>query len=229
MPESTNTNYSVSRMIFLVSTVIGLVFCILIITLLVFLPLPSFLSYFGYENSVTLVNADNINDPYISYIIGDLVKSGTLISLKDVWSFQTGFYQTIITILVAINGLIAAISVIYIKSTSEEKAEEITKKYMSGDLFNHSLNQKVEAQAALQLRVVQSDYSATAETFEKSAQMVDGALERLAFLEAENQTLRQQLKVIAERVAKLDATEAEGKDYRLVKKGMRDGVRKKIG
>ncbi|GLR34182.1 hypothetical protein [Shewanella decolorationis] len=211
------------------STVIGLVFCILIITLLVFLPLPSFLSYFGYENSVTLVNADNINDPYISYIIGDLVKSGTLISLKDVWSFQTGFYQTIITILVAINGLIAAISVIYIKSTSEEKAEEITKKYMSGDLFNHSLNQKVEAQAALQLRVVQSDYSATAETFEKSAQMVDGALERLAFLEAENQTLRQQLKVIAERVAKLDATEAEGKDYRLVKKGMRDGVRKKIG
>ncbi|ESE40036.1 HD superfamily hydrolase [Shewanella decolorationis S12] len=178
---------------------------------------------------MTLVNADNINDPYISYIIGDLVKSGTLISLKDVWSFQTGFYQTIITILVAINGLIAAISVIYIKSTSEEKAEEITKKYMSGDLFNHSLNQKVEAQAALQLRVVQSDYSATAETFEKSAQMVDGALERLAFLEAENQTLRQQLKVIAERVAKLDATEAEGKDYRLVKKGMRDGVRKKIG
>lgn len=229
MPESTNTNYSFSRMIFLVSTVIGLVFCILIITLLVFLPLPSFLSYFGYENSVTLVNADNINDPYISYIIGDLVKSGTLISLKDVWSFQTGFYQTIITILVAINGLIAAISVIYIKSTSEEKAEEITKKYMSGDLFNHSLNQKVEAQAALQLRVVQGDYSATAETFEKSAQMVDGALERLAFLEAENQTLRQQLKVIAERVAKLDATEAEGKDYRLVKKGMRDGVRKKIG
>lgn len=229
MPESTNTNYSFSRMIFLVSTVIGLVFCILIITLLVFLPLPSFLSYFGYENSVTLVNADNINDPYISYIIGDLVKSGTLISLKDVWSFQTGFYQTIITILVAINGLIAAISVIYIKSTSEEKAEEITKKYMSGDLFNHSLNQKVEAQAALQLRVVQGDYSATAETFEKSAQMVDGALERLAFLEVENQTLRQQLKVIAERVAKLDATEAEGKDYRLVKKGMRDGVRKKIG
>ena len=211
------------------STVVGLVFCILILTLLVFLPLPSFLSYFGYENSVTLVNSDNINDPYISYIIGDLVKSGTLISLKDVWSFQTGFYQTIITILVAINGLIAAISVIYIKSTSEEKAEEITKKYMSGDLFNHSLDQKVEAQAALQLRVVQGDYSATAETFEKSAQMVDGALERLAFLEAENQTLRQQLKVIAERVAKLDATEAEGKDYRLVKKGMRDGVRKKIG
>lgn len=229
MPESTNTNYSFSRMIFLVSTVVGLVFCILILTLLVFLPLPSFLSYFGYENSVTLVNSDNINDPYISYIIGDLVKSGTLISLKDVWSFQTGFYQTIITILVAINGLIAAISVIYIKSTSEEKAEEITKKYMSGDLFNHSLDQKVEAQAALQLRVVQGDYSATAETFEKSAQMVDGALERLAFLEAENQTLRQQLKVIAERVAKLDATEAEGKDYRLVKKGMRDGVRKKIG
>lgn len=229
MSEPINTNYSFSRTIFFVSTVVSLIFCILIITLLVFLPLPSLLDYFGYANSVALVNADNINDPFTSYIIGELVKSGTLISIKDVWSFQTGFYQTIITILVAINGLIAAISVIYIKSTSEEKAEEITKKYMRGDLFEHSLNQKVQAEAALRLRVVQDDYSTTADTFEKSAQMVNGALERLAFLEAENQTLRQQLKVIAERVAKLDASEAEGKDYRLVKKGMRNGIRKKIG
>lgn len=167
---------------------------------------------------MALANADNINDPFTSHIIGELVKSGTLISLKDVWSFQTGFYQTIITILIAINGLIAAISVIYIKSTSEEKAEEITKKYIHGDAFNHVLNTKVETETELRLRVVQGDFSSTAETFERSLGTVNEALERLELLETENQTLRQQLKVISERVAELDTSETDGKDSQLVKK-----------
>ncbi|MEZ8314266.1 phosphohydrolase [Vibrio splendidus] len=159
-----------------------------------------------------------MNDPFTSHLVGELVKSGTLISLKDVWSFQTGFYQTIITFLIAINGLIAAISVIYIKSTSEEKAEEITKKYMHSDTFNHVLNAKVESEAESRLRVVQSDLNATAGDFERSLGTVDEALERLQFLETENQTLRQQIKVISERVASLDTSESEGKETLLVKK-----------
>lgn len=212
------TTPSIYKTIFFVSVITCSIFCITMLALLIYLPSPSLLSYLGYADSVALANAKNINDPFTSHIIGELVKNGTLINLKDVWSFQTGFYQTIITFLIAINGLIAAISVIYIKSTSEEKAEEITKKHMHSDAFNHILNVKVKHEAEIQLHVVQSDFSTAAETFERSAKTVDEALERLKFLETENQTLYQQLKVISERIAVLDTSETEGKDNRLVKK-----------
>ncbi|GHW58994.1 phosphohydrolase [Vibrio cholerae] len=218
MSENTPASPSIYKAIFFVSLITCSLFCIVLLALLVCLPSPSLLSYLGYADSVALANADNINDPFTSHIIGELVKSGTLISLKDVWSFQTGFYQTIITVLIAINGLIAAISVIYIKSTSEEKAEEITKKYMHSDTFNHVLNTKVENEAESRLRVVQSDLNSTASDFERSLGTVDEALERLQLLETENQSLRQQIKVISERVAQLDISESEGKESLLVKK-----------
>ncbi|MCG7491764.1 phosphohydrolase [Vibrio sp. Of14-4] len=225
MSENNTASPSIYKTIFFVSLIACSLFCIVLLALLVCLPSPSLLSYLGYADSVALANADNINDPFTSYIIGELVKSGTLISLKDVWSFQTGFYQTIITVLIAINGLIAAISVIYIKSTSEEKAEEITKKYMHSDTFNHLLHAKVENEAESRLRVVQSDLNATAGDFERSLGTVDEALERLQLLETENQSLRQQIKVISERVAQLDISESEGKESLLVKKGTIDGIR----
>ncbi|WP_316677808.1 hypothetical protein [uncultured Tolumonas sp.] len=195
-----------------------LVFCIVLLALFVFLPLPSFLSYLGYANSVTLANADNINDLPTSYMVSELVKSGTLISLKDVWSFQTSFYQTIIAFLIAINGLIAAISVIYIKSTSEEKAEETTKKYMSGDAFNHVLYTKIAAETEVRLSIVKEDFDSTAVLFENSLKDVNSTVEQLELLKRENQTLRQQIKVISERIAELDTSEIEGKDNRLFKK-----------
>ncbi|EIA1333543.1 phosphohydrolase [Vibrio parahaemolyticus] len=218
MPDAMSSSPNIYKTIFCVSLITCSLFCIVLLALLVCLPSPSLLSYLGYADSVAIANADNINDPFTSHIVGELVKSGTLISLKDVWSFQTGFYQTIITFLIAINALIAAISVIYIKGTSEEKAEEITKKYMHSNTFNYILNEKVENEAESRLRIVQSDLNATAGDFERSLGTVDDALERLEFLETENQTLRQQIKVISERVAELDTSESAGKEALLVRK-----------
>ncbi|MEZ8383043.1 phosphohydrolase [Vibrio splendidus] len=218
MSDTPPSSPNIYKTIFFVSLITCLLFCIVLLALLVCLPSPSLLSYLGYADSVALANAGNINDPFTSHIVGELVKNGTLISLKDVWSFQTGFYQTIITFLIAINGLIAAISVIYIKSTSEEKAEEITKKYMHSDTFNHVLNAKVENEAELRLRVVQSELETTVGEYETSVRAVDGAFDRLQLLETENQTLRQQIKIISERIANLDISESEGQEALLVKK-----------
>lgn len=203
---------------FFISIVTCLVFCIVLLALLAILPTPSLLSYLGYVDSLALTDPDNIDDPFTSYMVGQLVKDGTLINLKDIWSFQTGFYQTIVAFLLGINGLIAAISVIYIKNTSEEKAEETTKKYMNSNSFMHELNEKVIVEAKLQLEVVQTDFLNTAKDLEDSYLEVAGALDRLELLEKENSTLRQQLRIISGRVAELDTTETENKDNQLVKK-----------
>lgn len=216
--SNTSTSSNIQKTTFLISMVTCLVFCIALLALLACLPIPSLLSYLGYTDSITLANPENIDDPFTSYMVGQLVKNGTLISLKDVWSFQASFYQTIITFLIAINAIIAAISVIYIKSTSEEKAEETTKKYMNSNSFMHELNEKVIAEAELQLTVVKADFSDTAAIFEKSSEAVSEALNRLEFLEKENKTLRQQVRIISERIAALDTTETESKNNQLVKK-----------
>lgn len=205
------TTPSIYKTIFFVSIITCSIFCIGLLALLIYLPSPSLLSYLGYADSVALANADNMKEPYTSYIVGELVKSGTLISLKDVWSFQTGFYQTIITFLIAINGLIAAISVIYIKSTSEEKAEETTKKHMQSQAFDLLVKEKVSKESEVTFKQAQQD-------FETSANKVDDSLDRLVRLENENRTLRQQLKIISERIATLDTSESEGKEIQLVKK-----------
>lgn len=206
------------KTIFCISTITSLVFCIGLIALLICLPAPSLLSYLGYADSVALANAENIKSASTARMVGELVKNGTLINLKDVWSFQTGFYQTIITFLIAINGLIAAISVIYIKSTSEEKAEETTKKYMNGDSFNHMLMMKVQAESEVRLRVVQSELTSELENFEQASQALDEAYTRLARLEEENRSLRQQITVISQRISTLDKSESEGSSNRLVKR-----------
>lgn len=206
------------KTIFCISTITSLVFCIGLIALLICLPTPSLLSYLGYADSVALANAENIKSASTARMVGELVKNGTLINLKDVWSFQTGFYQTIITFLIAINGLIAAISVIYIKSTSEEKAEETTKKYMNGDSFNHMLMMKVQAESEVRLRVVQSELTSELENFEQASQALDEAYTRLARLEEENRSLRQQITVISQRISTLDKSESEGSSNRLVKR-----------
>ena len=222
MPEAQPTkSISYTWIAFLVSCIVGLVFCIVLLGLLVFLPSPSLLTYAGYADAVTVANANGINDPFTSHIVGELVKSGTLVSLQDVWSFQTSFYQTIITFLIAINGIIAAISVIYIKSTSEEKAEEITKKHMQSPTFDLLVEKKVLSESEATFKQAQRD-------FETSANKVDDSLDRLAVLEIENQTLRQQIKIISERVAELDTSESEGKDNRLTLKGDSDGVCQEI-
>ena len=197
-----DSKISTTKTLFCISSITCLVFCIILISLFIFIPSPSLLSYLGYADSVALANADNINEPFTSYMIGELVRNGTLINLKDVWSFQTAFYQTIITFLIAINALIAAISVIYIKSTSEEKAEDTTKKYMHSASFDVILTRKVESEAESRLREAQSDLQSTL------ADMSDYSswIERL---DEENRTLRQQLKVVSERVAQLDKSEAE--------------------
>ena len=214
---SENTTPNICKIILCVSTITCLIFCIALLSLFVFLPSPSLLSYIGYADSVALANADSMKDPFTSYVVGELVKSGTLISLKDVWSFQTDFYQTIITFLIAINGLIAALSVIYIKSTSEEKAEEISKKHMRSQAFDLLVKEKVGQESESTFRQAQRD-------FETSANKVNGSLDRLDLLESENQTLRQQLKIISERVADLDTSDSEGKEIRLTKKGNVDGI-----
>lgn len=200
------------RVILLISVLTSLVILIGILSIIVFIPTSSLLSFFGYTDKLAIADPSMLSEPHASYLVGKLVRDGALVSLKDVWSFQTGFYQTIITFLIAINALIAAVAVIYIKSNSEEKAEEITKRYMDSELFDLQLSNKVE-------RKTEDFFGEAQKDFYKSVEDIGDALTTLDMLSQDNISIRQQLRVIANKVASLDNTDSEGSDSRLIKRG----------
>ncbi|MCW4149941.1 hypothetical protein OM427_10440 [Halomonas sp. 18H] len=171
---------------------------------------PNPLSSFVSPEYFPLSNAFGIDSPSAYKVLGRLMESGNGSSFQELWSFQTGLYQTIITFLIAINGLIAAISVFYIKSTSEEKAEDITKKYIESDYFDVLLSKKLSSLSEQTFKEAQKD-------FESSAEKIYGALDALERLEKENLELKQQLRVVSEKVAKIDDEDSEGKSFNLTK------------
>ncbi|HGK7544216.1 TPA: transmembrane HD family hydrolase, partial [Klebsiella pneumoniae] len=69
-----------------------------------------------------------------------MVTDGTLLSLDDFWSFQSNLYQTIITVLIALNGIVAAFSFLIIKNSSTAKAKEEAR-----DIAVVEVNQYVES------------------------------------------------------------------------------------
>ncbi|MDT8880101.1 hypothetical protein RSO68_11495 [Halomonas saccharevitans] len=171
---------------------------------------PNPFSDFSFSGYFPLSYASEIDRPATYSFLSQLMGSERDSNIQELWGFQSGLYQTIITFLIAINGLIAAISVIYIKSTSEEKAEDITKKYIASDYFDVLLSRKLSSLSESTFQEAQKD-------FESSAEKIYGALDALERLEKENGELKQQLRVVSEKVAKLDDGDSEGKSFSLTK------------
>ena len=112
-------------------------FCLVIFYLVL---RPSFYSYIGFADNFVLKKPDIISDPQILQSIGKMVTDGTLLSLDDFWSFQSNLYQTIITVLIALNGIVAAFSFLIIKNSSTAKAKEEAR-----DIAVIEVNQYVES------------------------------------------------------------------------------------
>ncbi|MDX1719294.1 MAG: hypothetical protein R3353_03985 [Salegentibacter mishustinae] len=189
----------------MVGALASLVFAIGLVSLLVLLQGSPLLDYIFSDGLVKANSFTEVDAGLFPSALGR-VNNDPSSGLKDMWSSQTVFYQTIITFLIAINGLIAAVSVFYIKSNSEEKAEEITKKYMSGEGFNINLIKKVKMESESVFKQAQDD-------FDTSANKLNDALATLDKLTIDNISLKQQLKVISERIASLDTADTEGKNF----------------
>lgn len=178
---------------------------------------PSPLQYQKFAQQVTISDPEKITDPFTSHIIGELVKNGTLISLKDVWSFQSAFYQTIITFLIAINGLLAGLAVVYIRSSSHEKAEDAANStvdaYIQSDSFKHLINEKVE----LLIAESRNDFNTSADKLDVALDRIENAVEEVSYCGIEVDEIRKQIEIISTKVAKLDSTDTDGGDFELAK------------
>lgn len=187
---------------------------------------PTLLKYTGYANSFVLTDPEAFKDPFSLYTLGELVKEGTILSLDDLWSFQSSFYQTLITVLIAINGVLAAFAFIFIKGASRDQAIEAavdhTQQYMSGNEFADRVNNNVQTL----LDGIKADYDDTAGKLDVSLSMINETIhpaveenkQDIQVLIRENQELRRHVGNLIQRLAELDNSEEQGADLELEKK-----------
>ncbi|MDK3165404.1 hypothetical protein QPK60_14835 [Aeromonas caviae] len=177
-----------------------------------FIATPSLLKYIGIGNIYSLVNPNSEFDPMTSHMVGELAKQGTIVSLDDIWSYQSNLYQTIITFLIAINGLLAALAIFYIKTSSNEKAIEAVHKYINGIEFDALVNKRVKKKL-----------SPIRDAYEEDTQRVDDLLGLGSRVQDENIRLseefikiKEQLTFISDKIAKMDKADDDGKELHLM-------------
>ncbi|HAJ1740837.1 TPA: transmembrane HD family hydrolase [Escherichia coli] len=148
-----------------------------------------------------------------------MVTDGTLLSLDDFWSFQSNLYQTIITVLIALNGIVAAFSFLIIKNSSTAKAKA---KEEARDIAVVEVNQYVESskfekeiKAILYEKIepVQFDLLAQISSLDDiklSQQEHNQSFEKL---EQELDGLKRNLKLIAESISLKDTSDEDGGNF----------------
>lgn len=178
---------------------------------------PSFYSYIGFADNFVLKKPDIISDPKTLQNIGKMVTDGTLLSLDDFWSFQSNLYQTIITVLIALNGIVAAFSFLIIKNSSTAKAKEEARDIAAVEVNQYVESSKFEKEIKRilyeKIEPVQFDLLAQINSIDEiklSQQEHNQSFEKL---EQELDGLKRNLKLIAESISLKDTSDEYGSDF----------------
>ncbi|HBR3808111.1 TPA: hypothetical protein L9T33_005140 [Klebsiella pneumoniae] len=104
---------------------------------------PTVMQKFGFVSKYFLTNPQLIAENNQKELV-DFISNGTILSLNDLWSFQTGLYQTIIALLVGINAILATLSFFMIRNSTSSVAREEAVKEVKVHINSHSFNKKVK-------------------------------------------------------------------------------------
>ncbi|MDR5886532.1 hypothetical protein [Vreelandella janggokensis] len=208
-------DFCTKKLAFLISLLTSLVAAVALLAFFVFFASP------GLVNKVIGFNFYSLYSGFFECKAGGCqYLSGPMnnfedVGVEDVWAFQTSLYQTVITFLIAINGLIAALSIMYIKSNSEEKAEDAAKNYVKGEGFGAFIDKKLSKISKKKLKQVQKDYSSTVEELEFKIYDMNDVEIKVKRLENENNELKRQIGIISKKIAELDSSESDGNSLEL--------------
>lgn len=195
---------------------------------------PNFFKNIAFAKDYVLKKPDQQFDPAMMHNIGEMVANGTLLSLDDFWSFQSSLYQTIITVLIALNGVIAAFSFFIIKTSSNAKAREEARveardelnKYLESTRFvdevKRVVRNKVEANLSEIVRSFQFDLE---EKTADIAEQIDAIelirtdlkidIDTMERINREHEDFKRYIAILAKNVSLADVTEDIGADLTL--------------
>ncbi len=110
--------------------------------------LSTVLKWLGYESLLLLRQPKAISGLAETYLIGEMLTSGALVTLDQFLVLNQSFYQTVITFLIFLNGLFAIVSFTFIRATASEKvSQEISDKLKEIDKnIENKLNDYIQTQ-----------------------------------------------------------------------------------
>ncbi len=109
-----------------------------------------FKGFIGIDRLLEIKGFFFTTEPIDSETIMNLKKLGTsdkILPFNSIFTQTLAYYDTIITILIGILGVVIAIAFVYIKYNSEEKSREHAEKYMENYLKTTSFRDMVEEMA----------------------------------------------------------------------------------
>ncbi len=181
---------------------------------------PSFTEYTNIADSYVLENPEKIIDPMVLHNIGELVRDGTIISLDDLWVFQSSFYQTIITVLIFINAFLGSAAFFIVRSSSNEKARHEGGKMAVEEVGRHmassAFSNEVKSVVNDKISGIQFDLNEQLSTFTSAINRIESVedtnheLKSAALkLTEENMKLRDDIAIISKYISSNNTAEAE--------------------
>jgi len=158
--------------------------------------------------------------------IGELVSNGTLLSLDDLWSFQGTFYQTIITVLIALNAILGGFAFFMVKQSSNAKAREEAilevKNYIESKSFDREVkditNTKVELTVNQKIGALQLDLTSQIEIVSNLISDMEEVRKReelVKMLEGECAEMKRHISILAQALSQRDVSESDGSSLTL--------------
>ncbi|CQH25044.1 hypothetical protein [Yersinia enterocolitica] len=232
--DSTVNKYHSIKVTFLTITFCSIATILIWLVVLHSVLEPSFFKNLGFAKDYVLKKPDQQFDPVMMHNIGEMVTNGTLLSLDDFWSFQSNLYQTIITFLIALNGVIAAFSFFIIKTSSNAKAREEAraeasnelKKYLESTRFVDEVKRVVRNKVEANLSEIVGSFQFDLE--EKTADIAEQIdaiallrkdlkldIDTIERINREHEDFKRYIAILAKSLSLVDRTEDAGADLTL--------------
>ncbi|HAT3728401.1 TPA: hydrolase [Serratia marcescens] len=225
-PKSTKICYH-SPKITVLSIIFSSIATIVVWILLFQLSLTAgFSSYLGIQSQYFLQHPHAQMDALTLHNIGELVSNGTLLSLDDLWSFQGTFYQTIITVLIALNAILGGFAFFMVKQSSNAKAREEAilevKNYIESKSFDREVkditNTKVELTVNQKIGALQLDLTSQIEIVSNLISDMEEVRKReelVKMLEGECAEMKRHISILAQALSQRDVSESDGSSLTL--------------
>lgn len=171
-------------------------FCIFI--LLIFFR-PDWIFNFGLVSKYFITNPSLLREGNLEAIL-PLISNGTIMTLNDLWGFQNGLYQTIITLLIGINAVIATLSFFMIRNSSGNAAREEAIKEVERHIVSQSFNKKVKKSIHKKVNATQLDFGDLQDQITTLTLQLDSTKQELAAYKAESASSSEQLRKISDQI-----------------------------
>lgn len=142
------------------------------------------------------------------FLMNDLVENGTIVRTDEIISTLVSYYESVITVLVSVLGVLGVLAFMYVKAVSIEHAERevglITEKKMSSYLESLKFNDLISNRAREHVIVEIKDEKDLLESYLDDLETYRESRDKL---EEKQKAILKRLEVIEDKIATKDETE----------------------